>query len=108
MLKFPRLTFSFEAILCIGRAFKRVIEECRYTCYACAIMPDHIHILIRKHKHTYEERVWNLQRESQAIRQLAPSRGTQRELPVCEKDEEIALTDLRRRKRQVGGATKRG
>jgi REP element-mobilizing transposase RayT len=67
VLKFPRLTLNSEAILCIGRAFETVIEQCKYTCYACAIMPDHVHILIRKHKHPYEEMVRNLQRESHLL-----------------------------------------
>ncbi len=30
-------------------------------CYACAIMPDHVHILIRKHKHQAEEMIDRLQ-----------------------------------------------
>src|SRR5262249_34565191 len=41
-------------------------KENRYTCYACAIMPDHIHGVIRKHKHQAEEMIENLQNYSRA------------------------------------------
>src|SRR5712692_6941527 len=37
ILKFPLLTFDEPARLLIGEAFADVIEECRYTCYGCAI-----------------------------------------------------------------------
>ena len=26
------------------------MRERNYTCYGCAIMPDHVHLLIRKHR----------------------------------------------------------
>jgi REP element-mobilizing transposase RayT len=55
VLQDPRLTFDSAAVAEIALAFAEVIESERYTCYACAIMPDHVHILIRKHKHQAEE-----------------------------------------------------
>jgi REP element-mobilizing transposase RayT len=54
-LKFPLLTFDDKARMMIGEALAQTIEAQHYICYACAIMPDHVHILIRKHKHTVEE-----------------------------------------------------
>ena len=45
----------------IAEAFAEAVANCRYTCYACAIMSDHVHILTRKHKHTAEEMIANLQ-----------------------------------------------
>lgn len=38
----------------MAKSFGEVINKYCYTCYACAIMPDHIHLLIRKHKHLAE------------------------------------------------------
>jgi REP element-mobilizing transposase RayT len=64
LLKFPQITFNDPMVLAIADAFRGVITNCNYTCYACAIMPDHVHILIRKHKHLAEEMIANLQRES--------------------------------------------
>jgi REP element-mobilizing transposase RayT len=54
VLLFPLLPFEDAARQAIAEAFQEVIIEQRYTCYACAIMPDHVHILLRKHKHQAE------------------------------------------------------
>jgi REP-associated tyrosine transposase len=64
LLKFPQLTFTSEMIAAIAESFRKVIDARKYTCYACAIMPDHVHILIRKHKDQAEEMIANLQRAS--------------------------------------------
>ena len=64
LLRFAQVSFTREEVDQIASAFSREIERQRYTCYACAIMPDHVHILIRKHKHLAEEMIQNLQRES--------------------------------------------
>ena len=63
-LEFPVREFGAPEIACIAGAFARTIDACRYTCWACAIMPDHVHLIIRKHKHAAEEMIANLQRES--------------------------------------------
>jgi REP element-mobilizing transposase RayT len=55
ILKHPLLTFDARARDEISMAFGQVIHEQQFTCYACAIMLDHIHILIRKHKYHAEE-----------------------------------------------------
>jgi hypothetical protein len=60
-LKYPLLTFSPADVLIIAKAIAECLRVERYTCYALAIMPDHIHILIRKHKHKAEEMIANLQ-----------------------------------------------
>jgi REP element-mobilizing transposase RayT len=64
VLKYPLLKFNQPEIKEITDAFADIINRQRYTCYACAIMPDHVHILIRKHKHTAEEMIENLQESS--------------------------------------------
>jgi REP element-mobilizing transposase RayT len=61
LLKFPLLTFTPDEVLAIARSFAREIARHGYTCYACAIMPDHVHGLIRKHRHTAEQMIANLQ-----------------------------------------------
>jgi REP element-mobilizing transposase RayT len=57
LLKHPRVSFDEPAVHAIAAAFADVIDTERYTCYACAIMPDHVHLLIRKHKHGAEEMI---------------------------------------------------
>jgi REP element-mobilizing transposase RayT len=63
-LKFEPFLFTPPMVAAIGKAFAEVIAAERYTCYACAIMRDHVHVLIRKHKHSAEQMIANLQRES--------------------------------------------
>jgi REP element-mobilizing transposase RayT len=67
LLQYPIRTFSTVETDCIARAFAIVISQMKYTCYACAIMPDHVHLVIRKHKHLAEEMIANLQRESHLL-----------------------------------------
>ena len=63
-LDYPVLTFTDEMIRAIAGAFGRSIEANQYTCYACAVMRDHVHLVVRKHKHSAEEMISCLQRES--------------------------------------------
>ena len=63
-LKYSLRTFDRDAISTIGEAFAETIAEHRCTCYAAAIMPDHVHLLIRKHKHPAEEMIQNFQDSS--------------------------------------------
>src|SRR5205807_3404629 len=60
LLKHPLLTFDDSCRLLIADAFAEVITNDRYTCYACAIMPDHVHAVLRKHKDTAEAMVDHL------------------------------------------------
>lgn len=61
VLKYPLMTFDAAAVAAIGEEFSHVVERERYTCYACAIMPDHVHMVIRKHKDSAEEMISRLQ-----------------------------------------------
>jgi REP element-mobilizing transposase RayT len=63
-LQLPLLRFDATAQEEIASAFAQVMEAERYTCYACAIMPDHVHVLIRKHKHQAEEMIERLKEAS--------------------------------------------
>jgi REP element-mobilizing transposase RayT len=64
VLQFPLLTFQSEEVDAVARAFDEVIRAERYTCYACAIMWDHVHLVVRKHKHLAEEMIRNFQEAS--------------------------------------------
>jgi len=57
VLKHPLLTFDRAAVEVIAAAFAETIIEQRYTCYSCAIMPDHVHVLIRKHRDQAEKMI---------------------------------------------------
>lgn len=60
----PLLSFDSTDIATIAGTFALVIDRERYTCYACAIMHDHVHVIIRKHKHLAEDMIYNLQLKS--------------------------------------------
>ena len=64
MLKHALLDFQSNDFPVIAEALSETICENNYTCYACAIMPDHVHILIRKHKHQAEDMLDNFQQTS--------------------------------------------
>ncbi len=64
VLKHPLLKICGEAAEIVADAFANVIAKEEYTAYACAIMPDHIHLLIRKHKYQAEEMIEHFKYES--------------------------------------------
>ena len=65
-LKHELLTFTDQDVALLAASFAGVLREQCYTCYGCAIMPDHIHVLIRKHRHKAEQMIAALQAASQA------------------------------------------
>ena len=64
VLSHPLLLLSDEDIDLVAESIGEVIADRRYTCYACAIMPDHVHVLIRKHRDRAETMLENLQATS--------------------------------------------
>lgn len=57
----------------IGKTFAEVIADRQYMCYACAIMPDHVHVLIRKHRDNAEQMIEALQSASRLrLRETLP------------------------------------
>jgi REP-associated tyrosine transposase len=60
-LNHPLLTFQPAQFESVARAISDAISQCAYTCYACAVMPDHIHLLIQKHRDSAETMIENLQ-----------------------------------------------
>jgi len=71
-LKHELRTFDEADRQAIADAFVEVMEEQRYTCYACAIMPDHVHLVVRKHRDTAEQMIEALQSASaQRLREAA-------------------------------------
>ena len=50
-----------------------MIRKRNYTCYACAILPDHVHLSIRKHRDQAETMIEELQNGSRAaVRRMRP------------------------------------
>lgn len=76
-LTFDLLTFDEVAVETIANAFAHLIQSERYTCYACAIMSDHVHLLIRKHKHQAEQMIQNFQQASRSLLRTDGSRSVE-------------------------------
>lgn len=83
-LQFPVLHFDARQRKAIAAAFAETIRGHRYTCYACAIMPDHVHLVIRKHKHRAEDMIRRFQADSRAL--LIRRRAVPTDHPVWTKD----------------------
>lgn len=66
VLRHPIVLLDERARRSVADSFARVVDENKLTCWACAIMPDHVHILIRKHKLTFEEMMEQLKDQSAA------------------------------------------
>jgi REP element-mobilizing transposase RayT len=61
VLKHPVLLFDDEEIRLLGGVVGAVIAESGYVCHACAIMPDHVHVLIRRHRDWAETMITQFQ-----------------------------------------------
>ncbi len=64
VLKHDLLKFSDHEISLPGEVFAGVVAKKTYACYACAIMPDHVHMLIRKHRDKAEQMIEHFQEAS--------------------------------------------
>ena len=66
VLRHDLLTFAKDEVRQLGKVFAEVVRERKYTCYACAIMPDHVHLLIRKHRDKAEKMIEHFQDATRA------------------------------------------
>jgi REP element-mobilizing transposase RayT len=64
VLKHQLLRLTDDDIQIVGKAIGEAIKAAGYTCYSCAIMPDHIHALIRRHRDKAEVMIERLQNAS--------------------------------------------
>ena len=80
--KLPLLTLSDGEIAAVAAAFADVMAARNYTCYGCAIMPDHVHVLIRKHRDKAETMIAQLQEASRAAVLAKPQAGRGADHPV--------------------------
>jgi REP element-mobilizing transposase RayT len=54
-LKYPPVIFNGRQALTIGNAFAETITKNGYVVYACSILPEHIHMVIRRHAYNIEQ-----------------------------------------------------
>ena len=81
-LKHPLLELTALEIAPVGKSFGDVVRQRNYTCYECAIMPDHIHLLIRKHRDQAEAMIAHFQEASRKAVLAKSQAGRDGEHPV--------------------------
>ncbi len=67
-LKYPEVVFDAAQIQSIAHGFTTAIKDGGYVCLACSIMPQHVHVVIRRHERLVERMVAHL--KSAATRQM--------------------------------------
>lgn len=50
VLKFPVIRWEPQQLIAVGTQFEIALRQLNYTCYACAVMTDHVHLIIRRHR----------------------------------------------------------
>lgn len=50
LLEFPRIWFDRQTRIAVARAFAQVAKQQGYTCWACAVLRNHAHLLVRVHR----------------------------------------------------------
>jgi REP element-mobilizing transposase RayT len=65
-LNHDRLAFKIEDLTALGSCFSQAISQFAYTCYAAALMPDHVHLVIRRHRDRAEQMIESLQKQTAA------------------------------------------
>jgi REP element-mobilizing transposase RayT len=55
LLNFPIFWLNDATQQVVADAIREVVRKNRYTCYACAICSNHLHLVIRKRRDSYEE-----------------------------------------------------
>lgn len=60
-LQYPLLSFEPTVFPTVAAAIGDAVGELGLTCYACAVMPDHVHLVVRKHRLLAEEMIEGIQ-----------------------------------------------
>lgn len=88
-LKHPVIWFDPPLRQMIGEAFGQLMRREKLTCYSCAVLNNHAHLLIRRHRLKAEEMIrllWDCSR--QAVAERIPTRH-----PLWSKDPFVAFKD---------------
>jgi REP element-mobilizing transposase RayT len=56
-LRYPPVIFNGMQALAIARGFIKGIQRTRCKIYACSIMPDHVHLVVARHRYRIEQLV---------------------------------------------------
>jgi len=69
-LRYPPVVFTGRQALSVSKGFAQAIAESGYSIHACAIMPEHVHMVIARHERSIERIVGHLKaRATQQLRE---------------------------------------
>jgi REP element-mobilizing transposase RayT len=75
LLNFPIIWLDDATRQVVAEAFADVVRRHRYTCCACAVLKNHAHLLIRRHRDTYQAMFSHLAAAArEAMHSFAPLR----------------------------------
>jgi REP element-mobilizing transposase RayT len=66
-LKYPSVTFNDFQINAVGRGFGRFAEKSGLRILACAILPEHVHLVVARHRYKVEQAVILLKGEASRV-----------------------------------------
>ena len=56
-LRYPPVTFDGLQARAVARGFATAVERTQCTIHACSIMPDHVHMVVARHRYNVEQLV---------------------------------------------------
>lgn len=62
----PAIDLDADDRSLVAESFAEAIEAEHFTCWACAVMDDHVHLVMRKHKYKAEEMIGLLEETSRS------------------------------------------
>jgi REP element-mobilizing transposase RayT len=63
-LKYPAVVFNGHQALSVARGFARVVKKSGYRVHACTILPEHVHLVLGRHRYRVEQMVRLLKAEA--------------------------------------------
>ena len=63
-LKYPPVVFDGRQARAVARGFARAIEIGGYVIHACAILPEHVHLVVARHSLPIERIIAHLKKEA--------------------------------------------
>jgi REP element-mobilizing transposase RayT len=88
-LKFPPVNFTGVAARAVGRGFGDYVRQAKLPVWACAILPDHVHMVVGRPNMPVEQLVIQLkgaatrQLEREGVHPLAAWKGPDGRMPKC-------------------------
>ena len=88
-LTYPPVAFTGIQARAVGRGFANFVKRSGITIWACAILPEHVHLVIARHKYASEQMINLLKGDAtrqlveEGIHPLLPWRSEGGRVPCC-------------------------